>query len=297
MIRNNPNSERVMCYSMNKILSIVLLVIICCLSSCNSSEDKQTSGSAENGVVSSGTNELMSDTVFQTDRSAITKDSKTWYNYTYYNVRLADDFIGLDIDSTVINKSTFLSKLLNGNVVAFKVKIVKEKPVYKLYNLTSNNESISSTIKQMAATEMEHFKIEGSQMPNYYFSDLNGKVYNNLSTKGKIVVLKCWFIHCGACVKEFPELNKLVDDNKNRDDILFVSLAIDSKEELVEFLKKKEFKYDIIPDMENFMTDKLNITAYPTHLLIDREGKIVKVANEVEYLVPLINREKLKTSL
>ena len=278
------------------IISILLLVLVCCLFSCNSKDAKQTSKSTKNEVFNSGENDLVSNATFQVEQSTIIKDFDTWYHYTYLNVRLADDFIGLDIDSTIIDKSIFLTKLMSGDLVAFKVNTVKEKPVYKLSKLTSKDESIKSTIKQMATDEMEHLKAEGSQMPKYYFSGLNGKVYNNSSTKGKIVVLKCWFIHCVACVKEFPELNKLVDDNKDRNDILFISLAIDSKEDLGKFLKKKDFKYDVIPDMESFMTEKLKISAYPTHLLVDREGKIVKVANRVEFLVPLINKGKLKSS-
>ena len=276
------------------IISTLLSVFVCCLFSCNRKDTKQTSESIENKAVNSGANDLVSNANFQTERSTILKDFNTWYHYTYFNVRLADDFIGLDTDSTIIDKSMFLAKLMSGDVVAFKVNTVKERPVYELFKLTSKDKNIRVVIKQMATDELEHLKAEGSQMPNYYFSGLNGKVYSNSSTKGKIVVLKCWFIHCVACVKEFPELNKLVDDNKDRNDILFISLAIDSKEDLEKFLKKKEFNYDVIPDMESFMTEKLNISTYPTHLLIDREGKIIKVANKVEFLVPLINREKLK---
>jgi cytochrome oxidase Cu insertion factor (SCO1/SenC/PrrC family) len=94
--------------------------------------------------------------------------------------------------------------------------------------------------------------MEGTKMSEFNFIDLNGKNYDKSSTKGKIVVLKCWFIHCVACVKEFPELNKLVDENKNRNDILFISLAMDSKQDLIKFLKTKEFKYNVIPEMKSY---------------------------------------------
>jgi thiol-disulfide isomerase/thioredoxin len=180
-------------------------------------------------------------------------------------------------------------------LVAFKIKISQGKLVYKLYKLNSKDESIKATIKQMATTEMVHFKMEGTEMPKYNFTDLNGKTYDNTSTKGKIVVLKCWFIHCVACVKEFPDLNNLVQENKNRNDILFISLAMDSKQDLITFLKTKEFKYAVIPETKSFMNDKMHITEYPTHLLIDRNGKIVKVVNRIEDLIPFINKEELKT--
>jgi len=149
----------------------------------------------------------------------------------------------------------------------------------------------------MASTEIEHFKMEGIDIPEFNFTDLNRKVYNKSSTKGKIVILKCWFIHCVACVKEFPELNKLVDDNRNRNNILFISLALDSKKDLIKFFETKDFKYATVPEMENYLTNKLNVTEYPTHILIDRSGKIIKVVNRIEDLVPFLKNETEKTSL
>lgn len=280
---------------MNKLLSTLLLLIVYSSFSCNSGKTKQIREENKNEVVNSGAKDSTSDIVFQTDWTTLTKDFNTWYNYTYYNIRLSENFIGLDTDSTTISKSTFLNKLINGNSVAFKIKISQGKSVYKLYKLNSKDESIKATIQQMAATEMVHFKMEGTEMPKYDFTDLNGKTYDNISTKGKIIVFKCWFIHCVACVKEFPELNNLVQENKNRNDILFISLAMDSKQDLITFLKTKEFKYAVIPETKSFMIDKMHITEYPTHLLIDRNGKIVKVVNRIQDLIPFINKEELKT--
>lgn len=186
---------------------------------------------------------------------------------------------------------------MTGNVVAFKTKLLNGKPVYQLFKLDSRDESIKATIKQMASIEMKNYQMEGMEIPAFKFTDLNGKVYDKSSVKGKIVVLKCWFIHCVACVREFPELNKLVKENQGRSDILFISLAIDSRQDLKKFLKTKEFKYAAVPGMGNYIVDKLNINEYPTHLLIDRNGKIIKVVNEISELIPFLKRESNKNNL
>lgn len=275
---------------MDKLFSTLLIAIIYSLFSCNSVETKKVNVGNKNMSGNSEVKDSTSNKVFTTDWTTLTKDFLTWYNYTYYNIHLSQDFIGLDIDSVKINKETFLNKLLTGHVVAFKIKILQGEPVYKLYKFNSNDESIKATIKQMASTEMVHFKMEGTEIPEFRFIDLNGKTYDKSSTKGKIIVLKCWFIHCTACIKEFPELNKLVDENKNRNDLLFISLALDSKQNLINFLKTKEFKYAVIPEMNNYITDKLNVTEYPTHLLIDKNGKIIKVVNRIDDLVPFLDR-------
>jgi thiol-disulfide isomerase/thioredoxin len=280
---------------LKKLLPTLLIVSLCYLCSCNSDASKQVAATNKNDSTSL-LKVLPVDTVYQIDRSALTKDFVTWYNYTYYNVPLSADFIGLDTDSTVINKEAFLNKLLKGDVVPFKIRVVRDTQVYKLYTLNENKESIEPTLKQMAEWEMKYFKMEGKEMPQYNITDLDGKTYSNASTKGNIVLFKCWFIGCVACVKEFPELNRLVEENRGNKDVLFISLAFDSAQNLKNFLKTKEFKYAVVPGAKNLI-HKMNIVAYPTHLLIDRNGKIIKVVNRIEELIPFLNKEKLKAEL
>ena len=49
--------------------------------------------------------------------------------------------------------------------------------------------------------------------------------------------------------------------------------------------------------MEHYMVDKLSVTEYPTHILIDKEGKILKVVNKIDELIPFFKREIEKTEL
>lgn len=270
---------------MKKLIPTFLLLIVYSAFSCNSGEPRQVS------ETSSESKDSSSDKVFQIDRTKLTTDYTAWYNYAYYNVRLSHDFIGLDTDSTTISKTAFLNKLMEGDLVALKIRMSQGKPVYKLYEVNSIDKTFNSTIKQMAEIEMAHFEMEGAELPAYNFTDLEGKIYDNNSTKGKLLVVKCWFIACVACVKEFPELNKLVEENKGRDDVLFISLAMDPTKNLVKFLKTKEFKYAVIPETKSFMMDEMHINMYPTHLLINRDGKIVKVVNDIQDLIPFLNTE------
>jgi hypothetical protein len=53
---------------------------------------------------------------------------------------------------------------------------------------------------ETAFNEIQNLKKVGKLY--FSFKDLN----SNLITKkyeGKIVVIKCWYIHCAACIKEF----------------------------------------------------------------------------------------------
>lgn len=274
--------------------SLLLLLALYSQISCNGVETKHDS--SKDKSTSTGITNPDADQVFTTDWKTLTKDFNTWYNYTYYNVQLSQDFTGLGIDSAKIDKATFLDKLMTENVVAFKTKILHGQPVYQLFKLNSSNESIISVNRQMAAAAIKHFQMEGTDIPEFSFTDLKGNKYTRPSTKGKIMVLKCWFIHCGACVKEFPELNKLVDDTRGSNDVLFISLALDSGKDLQKFFETKEFKYETVPEMTDYINDKLNITAFPTHILVNRDGKIVKVTERIDDLVPFLKKEIGKTN-
>jgi hypothetical protein len=117
--------------------------------------------------------------------SELTKDYRTWYNYTYYNIHLAQDFIGLTADSVAVPKASFLRLLATGKFIPLKVPSQHSAPTYKLWRLTSHQENISQTIQQLAAIEQDNYAREGKTLPAYHFTDLTGKTYDLTSTKGK----------------------------------------------------------------------------------------------------------------
>jgi peroxiredoxin len=214
------------------------------------------------------------------------KDFITWWNYHNNNIVLSSNFIAIDNLSEIITKEDFLEKLTSGDYIPLKLSSKDSLTYYKLFKLDQDSDSeISKQIKINSTAYLIQFKAEGKPFPKFQFVDLNGVVYNNENTKGKIVIIKCWFIACYACVAEFPELNKLVDNNPNRKDIVFISLALDSKEKLNKFLSKKKFNYSVVAKQEDFITKELNINVYPTHLIIDQNGVIRKVVNNADELI------------
>ena len=231
------------------------------------------------------------------DPAALLKDFTTWYSYTYYNIKLSQNFVGLDVDSSAIPKSVFLARLATGRFIPVKVLVQNKLPYYQLYRSGHAAVNIQNTMQQLASTEIAHFGMEGKELPAYSFTDLNGKTYRKASTKGKIMVMKCWFIGCQACVKEFPELNKLVDKFQGRKDVLFISLALDNKQALVAFLKTKGFKYAVIPNTASYTGRQLRITQFPTHILVGKDGRIVKVVNALDDLMPFVAQQAGEAAL
>ncbi|HEY0355539.1 MAG TPA: TlpA disulfide reductase family protein [Flavisolibacter sp.] len=120
--------------------------------------------------------------------------------------------------------------------------------------------------------ESSYFKT-GEKLNLFKASDIDGNKFDLRDSSGKIIVINFWFINCGPCRREIPELNDLVDSFSTNDKVLFYAVALDEKQELKTFLEKMPFKYKII-DNGRFITEKYGIRSYPTHLIIDTDGKV-----------------------
>lgn len=220
---------------------------------------------------------------------------QSWLIYNRDYLKLSGNFIALDPASNTISKELFLKSLSSGKYLPLRLTSKNSNSYYKLYKLPASvDNDVLSTIKDLGEVEYEHFKMEGKELPGYNFVDLNGKAYNKKAVLGKILVLKCWFIRCQQCVEEMPALNKLVAKYKDRKDILFVSLAFDSKKDLQTFLTKRNFNYEVVPDQQNYIINDLKINIFPTHLIINKQGKIAKVVGSADELIAALDNEALK---
>jgi peroxiredoxin len=100
-------------------------------------------------------------------------------------------------------------------------------------------------------------------------------------------------VNCGACVAEFPELNELVEKYEQRDDIIFVSLALDTDSKLEKFLQKKNFEYEVVPNQNDFIYNTLDLQIFPTHLIVDKNGTVRKVANKASEMIAFLENEMM----
>jgi len=227
------------------------------------------------------------------DVNQIEKDYMMWITYNRENIHLSSKFVALDVSSKEISKGAFLKSLKSGDYIPIELTSTDTTTYYKLFKLDNTvDKQISSTIKTFASIANNHFEMEGKPFPAFSFNDLNGVEYNNENTKGKTIVFKCWFIACKPCVAEFPELNEFVAKYKSRNDLLFISLAMDSKDSLTKFLATKTFDYAVVPEQEVLVTRDLNINMFPTHLIVDKNGIIQKVVNDADELIAAFENKK-----
>ena len=169
-------------------------------------------------------------------------------------------------------------------------------------------ESVSDTVK--VATEAMSAQADstgcivriGEIAPDFTITLTDGKQVTLSSLRGKVVMLQFTASWCGVCRKEMPFIEKDIW-LKHKDNADFALIGIDRDEPLekvLAFAKSTGVTYPLglDPGADIFAKYALRDAGITRNVLIDREGKIVKLTrlyNEEEFasLVQQIN-EMLK---
>ncbi len=213
----------------------------------------------------------------------ITAGIMPYLQYQATHVRLTTSYIALDTALQPIAREKFLELLASGGYLPLRLQSPDSQQVYRLHPIPETATDVRGVIQQTGIRYLQYFREEGTTMPLFNWTDLNGNQYTPENTKGKVMALKCWFIACQACKEEMPALNEIVQQYQENKEMLFVSLALDEPAKLQEFMRHTAFRYAVVGDQQPMM-DSLHIHAYPTHLVIDRKGKIFRITDRHEEL-------------
>ena len=117
----------------------------------------------------------------------------------------------------------------------------------------------------------------GAKAPAFSATLLTGETLDSRRLLGKVVVLKFWYVACGPCRQEIPQLNQMVDEFQDQP-VVFLGLALDKPEKLRAFLEEMPYRYQVVPNAQPIIDAFGGTTYYPTHVVIDASGVIVHYA-------------------
>ncbi|WP_452220216.1 peroxiredoxin family protein [Lacinutrix salivirga] len=135
----------------------------------------------------------------------------------------------------------------------------------------------------------------GEKALDFIVKDINGKNIKLSELRGKVVVLNFWFTKCPPCIVEIPELNALKAEFEGQD-VVFLAITFNKKENVKQFLKTKEFNYTMGVNANDAIST-YGVQSYPTNMVINQNGEIV--LKEIGYRTNIKNvlRESIKSLL
>ena len=99
----------------------------------------------------------------------------------------------------------------------------------------------------------------------------------NEDLKGKVTVIDLFATWCGPCLAEIPRYNQLYKAYQGQEDVAIVGIAVESPRRGLETkIQQLGIKYPVLIGDNDALSDFGDVQAFPTTVVIDKEGKIYK---------------------
>jgi len=156
------------------------------------------------------------------------------------------------------------------------------------FQVISNVEKGDSVIWLIKFIPKDFYSIKSQWLNNEFplkdFTDIQNNQIKTNELHGKILIINCWSITCGPCIKEMPYLNDLKNDLKS-DKYVFLGITFDDTESITKFFKSDKlknylnnqnptFNFRIIPNQKTLLNNILGVHSYPTTFIVDQKGII-----------------------
>src|SRR5690606_13990855 len=126
----------------------------------------------------------------------------------------------------------------------------------------------SSVPEEVAATPAS-----ASARPSMFVSDGAGNRIDVANQEGKVVFINCWATWCPPCIAELPSINKLYQQFKDNDSVVFVLVDVDGEyEKSRQFMKNKKLGLPVHTVAGTVPAGWLG-NAIPTTLILDKKGQ------------------------
>lgn len=113
--------------------------------------------------------------------------------------------------------------------------------------------------------------------PDFTLNDINGKPFTLSSLRGKFVVLDFWGSWCGWCIKGFPDMKEAYAKHKAKVEFVGIDCG-DGEEQWKAAVAQYELPWlQVYNSKENDVTETYAISGFPTKIVINPEGTIIKV--------------------
>lgn len=164
-----------------------------------------------------------------------------------------------------------------------EMQMAKGKPpLFRAGNLVVSAQSVdlATNVFVLRSVSPENYHridlVVGSTLPDFSFTDFSGKTHHLSEVKASYILLDFWATWCEACVADLPSKIRAYKQFHARG---FEILGMDGAEETIEkpqrLLDKMKISWPQARFDKELFTNELQITQWPTLVLVDAHRKIV----------------------
>ena len=142
----------------------------------------------------------------------------------------------------------------------------------------------------VSETETESYNKKLASMPpkvtdpSFQGQTADGEKITFADYKGKVVLFDFWGTWCAPCVAKLPKLEKIYVAFKDQG-FEIIGVPLDDAETLNEFYKRKPLPWRNVIDPDSVFKEKFGIKAYPTTMLLDKNGNHIHSNLEEDELI------------
>lgn len=150
----------------------------------------------------------------------------------------------------------------------------------------THEDDCASTTTDTIVYEHDYIVKVGDTAPDFSLPMTDGSTFTLSEQRGKVVMLQFTASWCGICRKEMPHIEREIWQ-RHKDNADFVLVGVDreeTKEEVETYIQKLGTTYPMVLDTaaNAFSSYALRQSGITRNVLIDRDGKIVKLTRRFE---------------
>ena len=116
--------------------------------------------------------------------------------------------------------------------------------------------------------------LPGQPAPEFTLKSLKDKNLSLKELRGQVVMINFWATWCAPCRQEIPALNTLYEKYRDAGFVL-LGVNVDSESvNAIQMVSKLKATYPILFDTDKRASVLYQVSAMPTTILIDRDGKV-----------------------
>lgn len=152
-----------------------------------------------------------------------------------------------------------------------------KKIIFSLALLAAVASANAATPVVAGVKSIESTMVDPGQTVDFTLKDVSGKPFKLSSLKGKYVIVDFWGTWCIDCIKGFPKMKDYYEAHKDKIAIVSVDCN-DTEARWKAGVQKHALPWVNVynPKGAGDITKAFGVAVFPTKLLVDPEGKLVK---------------------